>query len=86
MFLTIFIVWHASCYTQDADVQEDTAHLKGKRMDTESRQFKDSGERLSALVLAAAATFLVFAAINAGFTPHATDLAGRILVEPTLSL
>ncbi len=55
-------------------------------MDTEIRLGRDSGERLSALVLAAAATFLVFAAIHAGFTPHAADLAGRILAEPTLAL
>jgi hypothetical protein len=36
-------------------------------------------ERLSALLLAVAVTMLVFAAINAGFTPHAADLAGRVL-------
>lgn len=42
---------------------------KGKRMDTDYRIFKDSTERLSALVLATVATFLLFAAINAGFPP-----------------
>lgn len=55
-------------------------------MDTEDRLIKDPGERLSALVLAAAATLLVFAAINAGFTPHAADLAGQALGGTTLSL
>ncbi len=62
------------------------AILKGKCMDTENRLFKDPRERLSALALAVAATFLLFAGINAGFTPHATDLAGRALSGPTLSL
>lgn len=55
-------------------------------MDTDNRHFKEPGERLSALLLAAAATFLVFAAINAGFTPHATELAGRVLGQSTLDL
>jgi hypothetical protein len=38
-------------------------------MDTENVISKDSAERLSALVLATAATFFLFAAISAGFPP-----------------
>lgn len=55
-------------------------------MNIENRLIRDPGERLSALVLAAAATLLVFAAINAGFTRHAADLAGQALSGATLSL
>lgn len=60
--------------------------LEGTHMDTDSRFLRDSGERLSALLLAVAVTFMVFAAINAGFTPHATDLAGRVFGHATLAL
>lgn len=49
-------------------------------------QIKDSRERVSAFLVAAVVTFMVFAAINAGFAPHATDLAGRVLGGPALSL
>ena len=45
----------------------------GHRHDNHARQ------RLSTLLLAVAVTMLVFAAINAGFAPHAPDLAGRVL-------
>ena len=55
-------------------------------MDMENRLLTDPAGRVPALLLAAVATFLVFAAINAGFTPHATDLAGRTLAAPALSL
>lgn len=54
-------------------------------MDIEGRHIRDSRERLSALLLAAAATFLVFAAINAGFAPHAA-LGGHVLGHPMLTL
>ncbi len=54
-------------------------------MDIERIHIKDSRERLSALLLAAAATFLVFAAINAGFAPHMA-LAGHVLGQPMLTL
>lgn len=61
--------------------------MKGKkRMETDNKFFNERGERLSAFALAVAATFLVFAAINAGFTPHATDLAARAASHQTLSL
>lgn len=60
--------------------------LKGKQMDTGYRLFREPRERLPALALAIAVTFLVFAAINAGFTPHATELAGTALGEQALSL
>lgn len=39
-------------------------------MDTDNRFFSHPVERLPALLLAAVATFLVFAAINVGFTPY----------------
>jgi hypothetical protein len=55
-------------------------------MDTENRLIKDPRERLSALLLAVAATFLVFAAINAGFTPHGSELAGRARSGTALQL
>ena len=55
-------------------------------METEARLMKETGERLSALLLAIAATVLVFAAISAGFTPHATALAGRVVAGPVVSL
>lgn len=48
-------------------------------MDTDNRLIHEPAERLPALLLAAVATFLIFAAINAGFTPHATHLAEREL-------
>lgn len=47
---------------------------------------KDARERISALLVAVAATVLVFAAINAGFTPHATRLVGSYGDPPALSL
>jgi hypothetical protein len=50
------------------------------------RQIRDTGERLPALMLAIAATLLVFAAINAGFTPHATALAEHSFGEAALAL
>jgi hypothetical protein len=52
-------------------------------MDTVHRHIRDSRERLPALALAIAATVLVFAAINAGFTPHA---ATHAWVTPALPL
>ena len=55
-------------------------------MEADNRHFREPAERLSALLLAVAATFIVFAAINAGFTPHATDLAGRVLGQSALTL
>lgn len=55
-------------------------------METRNGQFNHSGERLSALLLAIAATVLVFAAINAGFAPHAGHIAGRVLGDSALSL
>ena len=66
---------------------EGFAQPKGKRMDTDNRFLRDPAERLKALLLAAAATFLVFAAINAGFTPQVVSLAGRIVsLQPGLGL
>jgi hypothetical protein len=54
-------------------------------METDNRFITGSAERVPALLLAAAATFLLFAAINAGFTPHAADLAGQLLAsQPAL--
>ena len=47
---------------------------------------QDSRERVSALLVAITITFLVFAGISAGFTPHAADLAARVLAQPGLSL
>ncbi|CAG0939770.1 hypothetical protein GPROT2_00723 [Gammaproteobacteria bacterium] len=55
-------------------------------MDTRNGHFHFSGERLSALLLAVAATVMVFAAINAGFTPHAAHVASRVLGASPLSL
>lgn len=55
-------------------------------MNMDNRLLKDVRERAPAMVLAAAATLLVFAAINAGFTPHAADLAARVLGQSTLAL
>jgi hypothetical protein len=52
---------------------------KGKRMDTRNGHFNFSGERISALLLAIAATVMVFAAINAGFAPLAVHAAGGTL-------
>jgi hypothetical protein len=54
-------------------------------METDNRLFTDPAQRVPALLLAAAATFLLLAAINAGFTPHAADLAGQLLApQPAL--
>jgi len=50
------------------------------------RHIKAPTERVSAFLLALTATALVFAAISAGFTPHASDLASRVMSEPTLAL
>jgi hypothetical protein len=50
------------------------------------RQIKAPGERVSAFLLALGVTVLVFAAISAGFTPHASDLAARVTQEPMLTL
>ena len=47
-----------------------SANQKGNRMDTDNRFFSNPAERLPALFLAALVTFLVFAAINVGFTPY----------------
>ncbi len=55
-------------------------------MEPENRMLKDPRERLPALALAVLVTLLVFAAINAGFTPHAADVAGRALPATALSL
>jgi len=43
--------------------------------------FNAPRERLPALALAMLVTVLVFAAINAGFTPHAADVSGRTQLE-----
>lgn len=44
-------------------------------------------ERASALLVAATVTFLTFAAINAGFTPHGAYLAGQVNShQPALTL
>jgi len=62
---------------------------QGIGMNIENRQFypgKNVRERASALLVAVVVTLLVFAAINAGFTPHATDLAGRFFGQASLSL
>ena len=42
-------------------------------MESKLRIFPEPMERLPALILAALATFLLLAAINAGFTAQATD-------------
>jgi hypothetical protein len=55
-------------------------------MDIDNRLIRDPRERLPVLALAVAATLLVFAAINAGFTPHAAEVAGRELPAPGLVL
>ncbi len=58
-------------------------------MNMEIRPITDgqgSGERVSALLVAVAVTFLMFAAISAAFTPHPADLAGRVLGQPELTL
>lgn len=55
-------------------------------MNTDNRFFRDARERAPAFALAAAATFLVFAAINAGFTPHAADLTVRVHSQTLLGL
>lgn len=55
-------------------------------MNTDNRLFRDAVDRAPAMALAAAVTFLVFAAINAGFTPHAADLAAPAFGQPTLGL
>jgi len=47
---------------------------------------RQSQERISALAVAVAATLLVFAAINAGFTPHAADLTRQAVSQPGLAL
>ncbi len=47
-------------------------------MELVNRPIAESRERLPALALAVVVTALVFAAINAGFTPHGADLSGRI--------
>ena len=62
---------------------------KGKNMDTRNRSLipgRQSQERISALAVAVAATLLVFAAINAGFTPHAAELTRQAVSQPGLSL
>ncbi len=51
-------------------------------MEVVIRPLAESRERLPALALAVVVTVLVFAAINAGFTPHGTDLSGRALSAP----
>ncbi|MCC7329789.1 MAG: hypothetical protein IT484_06490 [Gammaproteobacteria bacterium] len=55
-------------------------------MDTRNWLFTLTGERLSAALLAVAATVMVLAAINAGFTPHAAHLAGQVLGGSPLGL
>lgn len=52
-----------------------------RNMDIDNRLHKDKGERLSAFALACVTTLLVLAAINAGFTAHASNLAGTTQVE-----
>lgn len=46
-------------------------------MNMVNRHIKAPGERVSAFLLALTATVLVFAAISAGFAPHASELAAR---------
>lgn len=65
---------------------EPTAALKGTEMNLVNRHIKAPGERVSAFLLAVTATMLVFAAISAGFTPHGSDLAARVLDEQTGAL
>lgn len=48
-------------------------------MKPENRLLNDPRERLPALALAVAVTILVFAAIDAGFTPQATGHDARAL-------
>lgn len=55
-------------------------------MNTVNRHTKAPGERVSAFLLALTATILVFAAISAGFTPHASDLAARVADARALTL
>jgi hypothetical protein len=55
-------------------------------MDREYRLLRHAAERAPVAVLAALASFLVFAAINAGFTAHAADLAAQAFGETTLGL
>ncbi len=47
---------------------------------------RETRERMSAMLVAAAVTFLVFAAINVGFTPHATDLANHVFAGTIVAL
>ncbi len=54
-------------------------------MDTKLRLFTDPAERLPALLLAAVVTFLVFAAINVGFTARAAGRASSLSV-PSVNL
>lgn len=65
---------------------EFAASLKGTAMNRVNWHIKAPGERVSAFLLAVTATMLVFAAISAGFTPHASDLAARVTNAPTLAL
>lgn len=55
-------------------------------MNMVNRHIKAPGERVSAFLLALTATVLVFAAISAGFTPHAGELAARDAHAGTLAL
>ncbi len=55
-------------------------------MDTRNEQANFSGERLSAMLLAVAATVIVFAAIDAAFTPHAGHVIGHVLGLSPLAL
>jgi hypothetical protein len=64
----------------------DLHRLKGTQMNRGNRLIRDALERVPALVLAAAATFLVFAAISAGFTPHGAELAAHTFGQPMLGL
>lgn len=53
-------------------------------MESKLRIFPEPVERLPALLLAALVTFLLFAAINAGFTAQATDprvVAGKTVMD-----
>jgi hypothetical protein len=55
-------------------------------MDMDNAWVSNAAERVPALLLAAAATLLIFAGINAGFAPHGADLAGLLAARPALAL
>jgi hypothetical protein len=50
-------------------------------MDTRLKLFAHPFERWPALLIAAALTLLLFAAINAGFTVHGSDVTNRVSAQ-----